>query len=51
MPRWPQLALFLSGLFVGEGLHHLLFIVRDSPTSHYGLQFGVAGQLGSCSTP
>jgi hypothetical protein len=46
MPRWPKLALFLSGLFFGGGLDHLLFIALDSPTSHYGLQLGVPGQLG-----
>jgi hypothetical protein len=46
MPRWPKLALFLSGLFFGGGLDHLLFIALDSPTSHYGLQLGIRGQLG-----
>ena len=46
MPHWPKLALFLSGLFFGGGLDHLLFIALDSPTSHYGLHVGVAGQLG-----
>jgi hypothetical protein len=46
MPRWPKLALFLSGLFFGGGLDHLLFIALDSLTSHYGLQLGVPGQLG-----
>ena len=40
MPRWPKLALFLSGLFVGGGLDHLLFVELDSPTSHYDLQLG-----------
>ena len=46
MPRLPKLALFLSGLFFGGALDHILFIVFDSPTSHYGLQIGTAGQLG-----
>jgi hypothetical protein len=46
MPRWPKLALFLSGLFFGGALDHVLFAAFESPTSHYGLQLDVAGQLG-----
>jgi hypothetical protein len=44
-PR-PKLALFLSGLFFGGGLDHLIFIAMNSPISHYGLHVGVSGQLG-----
>jgi hypothetical protein len=46
MSRWWRLPLFLSGLFFGGGLDHLLFILLESPTSHYGLRIGVAGQMG-----
>jgi hypothetical protein len=46
MPHRPNLALFLSGLFFGGGLDHLVFIALKSPTSHYGLQLGVGGQFG-----
>jgi hypothetical protein len=38
-------ALFLSGLFFGGGLDHAIFIAMDSPTTHYGLRVGTAGQL------
>ena len=45
MLRRPRLALFLSGLFFGGGLDHLLFVVMKSPTSHYGLRLEPSGQI------
>ena len=35
----------MSGLFFGGRLDHLIFIAIKSPTSHYGLRLGTAGQL------
>jgi hypothetical protein len=43
--RW-RLALFMSGLFFGGGLDHVIFILMNSPTSHYGLRVGLPGQAG-----
>jgi hypothetical protein len=46
MRGWSTFAVFMSGLFFGGGLDHLIFIAIKSPTSHYGLRLGTAGQLG-----
>jgi hypothetical protein len=45
MPHWPKLGLFLAGFFFGDGLDHAIFIAMGSPSSHYGLRVGTAGQL------
>jgi hypothetical protein len=45
MLRRPRLALFLSGLFFGGALDHLVFVALKSPTSHYGLRLEPSGQL------
>jgi hypothetical protein len=46
MNRFPKTALFLSGLFFGGGLDHLIFIAMGDKTSHYGMPVGPRGHLG-----
>ena len=36
-------SLFLSGLFFGGGLDHILLALRGETETHYGFEAGVAG--------
>jgi hypothetical protein len=40
-----RLSLFLSGLFFGGGLDHMILLASGSPRTHYGLTVSPAGQL------
>ena len=39
-------ALFLSGLFFGGAIDHVILAVQQSPLTPYGLRFGVGGNWG-----
>jgi hypothetical protein len=45
MRNWPKTSLFLSGLFFGGGVDHLIYIALGDRTSHYGLTIGPRGHL------
>ena len=38
--------LFLSGLFFGGAIDHVILAVQRSPLTPYGLRFGVGGNWG-----
>ena len=46
MSKRGKLALFMSGLFFGGVVDHLIYLAIGSDTSEYGLRVGAGGQLG-----
>jgi hypothetical protein len=41
--NWAKLTLFLAGLFFGGALDHVVVALMNSPSTPYGIRWGVAG--------
>ncbi len=44
--NWRKISLFLSGLFFGGAIDHVILALMNSPFTPYGLQLGVIGNWG-----
>ena len=41
--NWQKITLFLSGLFFGGAIDHVILAPLNSPLTPYGVKWGVAG--------
>ena len=44
--KWEKISLFLSGLFIGGAIDHVILALMNSPLTPYGLKLGVFGNWG-----
>jgi hypothetical protein len=45
--NWRKVSLFLSGLFLGGAIDHVILALMKSPLTPYGVNVGVTGNWGS----
>jgi hypothetical protein len=43
LKKWQLLGLFISGVFFGGALDHIIFAMKGSGISHYGYKIGING--------
>ena len=44
--NWGKISLFLSGLFFGGAIDHVILAIMNDPLTPYGLKLGVIGNWG-----